>query len=152
MDVVDERTQGRNAQPSGHQQDVMAFHVLIGKGAPVGPADAHHISALHLMETLGEFTRPAHAELNEAAFGGRAGDGDRSLPHPEDGYLYELTGFMMEGIADALIYEAEFEELLGFREGCDGGDPCRPWPVGVRHHELIARGHHRIISQGCHMD
>ncbi len=130
----------------------MALHVLIGEGTPIGPADAHDVSALHLMETLGELSRPTHAQLYEAALGRRTGDGDGSLPHPEDGYLYELSGLMMERTPDALVYEAEFEELLCFRERCDGGDPRRPRPIRIRHHELIPRGHHRIIPQGCHMD
>lgn len=74
------------------------------------------------METLGELSRPTHAQLYETALGGRTRDGDGSLPHPEDGYLYELPGLMMERASDAFVYEAEFEELLRFRKRRDGGD------------------------------
>ena len=150
VDVVDERAQRRDAEAAGHQKHVVAAHLIDGEAAAEGPADADDLAALHLVQPLGEAPRAPDAQLDEAAFCGRRGDGDGRLPHAEDGQLHELARLLAEGLADALVHEAELEELLGGRKLGDGGDARRPRAVGVRVHELGAGGLASGVVEGMH--
>ena len=150
VDVVDERAQRRDAQAARHQKHVVAAHLVDGEPAAEGPADADDLAALHLVQPLGEASRAADAQLDEALLGGRRRDGDGRFPHAEDGQLHELARLLAEGLADALVHEAELEELLGGRELGDGGDARRPRAVGVRVHELGAGGLAPGVAEGMH--
>ena len=152
VDVVDKAAKRCDAKAARHEQDVVAAHLLEGKAAPERPADAHDVTALHLVERLGEAARAAHAQLDEAALRRRGRDGDRRLTHPEDGKLDELAGLMVERVADALVDQAELEELLSRGELGDRRNTRRPRAIRVRGHALGA-GHRRPgVMEGMHLD
>ena len=145
VDVVDEAAKRRDAQAAGNQQDIVALHLLEREAAAERPADAHDVAALHLVQRLGEATGAAHAQLDEAAFGGARRNGDGSLAHAEDGQLDELARLMTERLADALVDQTELEQLLGCRQLGDGRDARRPRAIRVGGHELLARHGCRLI-------
>lgn len=97
------------------------------------------------MQRLGEATDTAHAQLDEAALGGARRNGNGRLTHAEDGQLDELTRLVAERLADALIDQAELEQLLGRRQLGDGCDARRPRAIRVGGHKLLPRHGSRLI-------
>ena len=139
MDVVDQRTQRCNAQAARNQQHIMAAHLVNRKTAPVRPANANNVAALHLMQLFGELSRATHAQLNEAALCGRAGNGDGRFAHTENGKLHELTGIVAECFANLIVYQAKLEQFFRFRKLRDRRDTRRPRTIRICHHQLFAR-------------
>ena len=139
VNIVDQRAQRRDAQTARDKQNVVALHFFEWERSAERPANSNHVTALHFVQLFGELTCASHAQLDEALLGRRRRNGDGSFAHAKDGQLDELAGLLVKRFANALVNQAEFEELLGCGKLHDRRDARRPRTIGIFGHELSAR-------------
>ena len=67
MDVIDQRSQRRDAKTACHEQNIVPLHILEREGMAIRAAQPHDIATLHVMKRARDITRTTYADLDEAA-------------------------------------------------------------------------------------
>ena len=137
VNIVDQRAQGRDAQTARDKQ-MSALHFSNGNGRPKGPRIP--TTSPHCILCSSSVNLPARRTHSLMKPCWKATKKWRwSFAHAEDGQLNELAGLLVECFANALVNQAELEELLGCGEFHDGSDARRPRTIGIFGHELSTR-------------
>ena len=156
VDVVDEASAG-GAIPRPPATSRMSWPFISSKGNPRPNGPRRPTMSPHCIrvQRLGEARpRAGRASSMKPALRRRARQW-RWAPPPRRRCTAPTNcpGSCENAVADALVDEAELEQLLGGRQVGDGRDAGRPGPVRVRRHQLrTARERGGLVGERPHLD